>query len=163
MILLLIRHALAAERDDTKYPDDSLRPLVGRGRKTLQRISRWLGNRGLVPTTILASPWKRAWQSAGVLARETGAGKKTRVSCPALATEPTLEQIAQAIGAREPDEIVALVGHEPWMGELASLLLTASPTRLAIEFPKGAVLAIELTSVGAAGGRLRFFHSPDRG
>ena len=160
MLLLLIRHALAAERDDHRFPDDSLRPLVPRGRKAQQRLSRWLAKRGVVPATVLSSPWKRAWQSAGILAKETGAGKKSRVVCPALAGDPKLDAIGQAVGPREPDEVVALVGHEPWLGELASLLLTGSPTRIAIDFAKSAVLAIDVSAIGAAAGRLRFFYSP---
>ncbi len=160
MLLLLIRHAVAAERDDARYPDDSLRPLVTRGRKVQRRLGRWLAKRGLVPTAVLSSPWKRAWQSAGILAQETGAGKRARQACPPLAADPTLDAIGAAIGPREPDEIVALVGHEPWMGELASLLLTGSPTRLAIDFPKSGILAIDVSTIGAAAGRLRFFHSP---
>ncbi len=160
MLLLLIRHALAAERDDGRFPDDSLRPLVARGRKTQQRVGRWLAKRGLVPTTVLASPWKRAWQSAGIVARETGAGKKARIVCPPLAADPKLDAIGPAVGPREADEIVALVGHEPWLSELASLLLTGSPTRLAIDFPKSAVVAIEVATVGAASGKLRFFYAP---
>ena len=33
MLLLLCRHAQAAEHDERKYPDDTLRPLVGKGRR----------------------------------------------------------------------------------------------------------------------------------
>jgi phosphohistidine phosphatase len=160
MLLLLVRHALAEDRDDDRFPDDSLRPLVARGRKAQQRLARWLAKRGMVPTTVLSSPWKRAWQSAGILAKETGAGKKSRVQCPPLAEDPKLEAIAAAVGPRETDEVVALVGHEPWMGEFASLLLTGSPTRLAVDFPKSGVLAIDIAAIGAAAGRLRFLYEP---
>ena len=160
MLLLLIRHAQAAQRDDGQFPDDSIRPLVPKGRKTQGRMSRRLRRLGLVPTSILSSPWKRAWQTAGILARETGLGKKQRTQCPALATEPRLEAIAEAVGAHGPDDIVALVGHEPWMSELASQLLSGSPTRLAIDFPKSGVLGIEAETVGAASGRLKFFLVP---
>jgi phosphohistidine phosphatase len=160
MLLLLVRHALAADRDDMLYPDDSLRPLVARGRRIQMRMSRRLRRRGLVPAAILSSPWKRAWQTAGILGRETGLGKKARVACPALAADPVLEALAVAVGPRADDEIVALVGHEPWMGELASLLLTGSPTRLVVDFPKSGVLAIRTAAVAPAGGRLEFFAAP---
>jgi len=160
MILLLIRHAQAAERDDAQYPDDSIRPLVPKGRKVQVRISRRLRRSGYVPAVILSSPWKRAWQTAGIVARETGVGKKHRVTCPALATEPKLEPIAELVGPRAPNDIVALVGHEPWMSELASLLLSGSPTRLAIDFPKSGVLAVEADAIGAASARLKFFWAP---
>lgn len=162
MILLLVRHALAADRDDAEYPDDTLRPLVGRGKRAQRRVSRWLVERGYEPTAVLSSPWRRAWQTAGILAREAGLAKEARTSCPALATDPRLDALAEAVGTRGNEEVVALVGHEPWIGELASLLLTGSPTRLAIDFPKSGVVGIEITTIGAGAGRLLFFHAPRR-
>jgi phosphohistidine phosphatase len=157
MLLLLCRHARAAERSPLAFPDDRLRPLVKKGRREQKRIARLLAGRGLVPAVILSSPWKRAWQTAGILGRETGAGKKLRVALPALATDPDLSAIGTAIGARERDEVVALVGHEPWMGELASLLLTGSATRLAVRFTKSGVMAIAAEGVVPSGGQLRFY------
>ncbi len=157
MLILLVRHALAAERDDVRFPLDSERPLVPKGKKAQERISRRLTQLGYVPTVIFSSPWKRAWQTAGILARETGIGKKRRVACPALAADTNLAAIAEAVGPRTPEEIVALVGHEPWLSELASVLLTGSASRLAVRFEKSAVMGIEAPTIGAAAGRLVFF------
>lgn len=160
MLLLLVRHALAADREHTRYPDDTLRPLVPRGRRVQERVSRRLRKRGLIPAAIFASPWKRAWQTAGILAREAGLPKAERIACPALAAEPDLEALGAAVGPRAADEIVALVGHEPWLGELASLLLTGSRTRLAVRFAKSGVLAIRTPAIAPAGGVLEFFVVP---
>lgn len=160
MIILLCRHALAADRDDLRYPDDALRPLVPKGKKVQARLSRRLARKGLVPAVIFSSPWKRAWQTAGILAEETGVGKKRRVTCPALATEPNLAQLAEAVGPRQSEEIIALVGHDPWISELASLLLTGSATRLPVDFPKSGVIGIEATAIGPASGRLLFMEVP---
>jgi phosphohistidine phosphatase len=160
MLLLLVRHALAAERDESRFPDDSLRPLLPKGRRIQARMSRRLEKLGWAPATIFSSPWKRAWQTAGILAEETGVTKKRRVTCPPLAQDPALDALAEAIGPRLDDERVALVGHEPWMSELASLLLAGSPTRLAIDFPKSGVMGIEAPVVAAAAGRLTFYLTP---
>ena len=160
MLLLLVRHALAAERDSSKYPDDAERPLIERGRKIQARISRVLAKHGLVPTAIFSSPWKRAWQTAGILATETGAGKKRRIPCPPLAQDPNLEAIARAIGARGTDEIIALVGHEPWMSELAALVLSGTLGRPSINFPKSGVMGVKTESLGPGSGTLRFFLTP---
>jgi phosphohistidine phosphatase len=160
MLLLLIRHALAAERDSAKYPDDTLRPLVAKGRKVQARMALQLARKKLIPATILSSPWKRAWQTAGIVARGTGAGKKNRVPCSALAQDPNLLELAREIGPRGTDEIVALVGHEPWMSELAALLLAGSTSRPAINFPKSGIMGIPTESIGASSGMLRFFLTP---
>lgn len=160
MLILLVRHALAGKADPEVFPDDSLRPLVALGKRTQARVSRRLERRGLVPRTILSSPWRRAWQTAGILAEETGVGKKKRIACPALADDPDVAALAKAVGRRDTDEVVALVGHEPWMSELASLLLTGDPRRLAVAFPKSGVMGIDLPEFAAGAGELRFFFTP---
>jgi len=160
MLLLLVRHALAAERDEIRFPLDRERPLLPKGKKIQTRVSRRLARRGCAPSVIFASPWKRAWQTAGILARETGAAKDRRLACPALAADPDLDTLAAAVGPRGLDEVVALVGHEPWISELASLLLTGSPNGLAIRFEKSAVMGIEAQAIAAAAGRLVFFAPP---
>ena len=43
MLLLLIRHAHAGDRDAERWPDDRDRPLTDKGRKTQRKVSRWLG------------------------------------------------------------------------------------------------------------------------
>lgn len=132
------------------------RSLVPKRKKTQARISRRLARLGYVPSVVFSSPWKRAWQPAGILARETGTDKKRRVACP-LAQDTNLAAIAEAVGPRTADEVVALVGHEPWMSELASVLLTGSASRLAGRFDKSGVMGIEAPTIAAAAGRLVFF------
>ena len=160
MLLLLVRHALAADRDELAFSDDTTRPLIGKGKKAFRRVARQLVGAGFAPSTVFSSPWRRAWQTAGILATEAGIDKSSRMACPALAQDPNLDLLAKAIGPREAEEVVALVGHEPWLSELGSLLLTGSVSRLAIDFPKSGVLGVELESVGPAAGRLRFFLHP---
>lgn len=160
MLLLLIRHAVARERDATRYPDDSLRPLVGKGEKIQQAMSRKLRKQKLVPKRVLSSPWKRAWQTARILVDETGLPRKARIACPALAGPPDLAALSEAIGATQPDEILALVGHDPWVAELAALLLSGKNDGMRIDFPKSGVLGIDLAEVAPGTGTLSCFLRP---
>ena len=157
MLLLLIRHAQAVERNPAALPDDTLRELTPKGKKIHEQMSRALRKHDLVPNAILASPWKRAWQTALILAK--GAGGDV-VACPELAASPDLKGLGEAVGPRSADEIVAMVGHEPWLGELASELLAGEPKRLAIDFPKSGVLGLDLPEIGAGRAALRFFLRP---
>jgi phosphohistidine phosphatase len=163
MLLLLIRHAQAAAQDENAYPDDSVRPLVPKGRKAQRRISRELRKRKLIPTRVYSSPWKRAWQTARILIDETGLPKSARFRCDALAGPPDLAAIAVEVGEVGSDEIIALVGHEPWMSSLASLLLTGDPAGLEVDFAKSGVLGIETAGIAAEHGRgsLRFYLVPE--
>lgn len=157
MFLLLIRHALAADRDAARWPDDADRPLLPKGRKAQRRMSRALLRAGLVPGRVLASPWTRAWQTARVLCRETGLPKTAREPCEALAAPPDLDALAAAVGEPGPDEVIAVVGHEPWLAELAALLLTGREDGLAIDFPKSGVLGLAAERLAERAGTLRLF------
>jgi phosphohistidine phosphatase len=159
MILLLVRHAHAGERDSLRWPDDTQRPLTRRGRDGARRMARRLRTQRLKPTLILASPWRRAWHSAELLAEGATAGLKP-VAVGALAMTPAIAPIARAIGSQDPAAIIALVGHEPWLSQLAALLLTGRRDGLTIDFPKGGVLGLEAEEVKSGAARLRFLLRP---
>jgi len=56
--------------------------------------------------------------------------------------------------------VVALVGHEPWLGELASILLAGEPHLVAVDFPKSGVLGLECRTVSPGTAQLAFFWRP---
>ena len=159
MLLLLIRHAHAGARDPERWPDDRDRPLTDKGRKTQRDVSRFLRKRDLVPTLVLTSPWARAAETAAILVRELALADPP-VPCPALADAPDLDRLAQDIGERGADAVVALVGHSPWIEELAAILLGGSASSLRVDFPKSGVLGIGLERLEQGAGELRLFVRP---
>lgn len=158
MHLLIVRHADAGDRDPARWPDDTQRPITPRGRKRHRKVARWIRRRGLVPELLLSSPWLRAWETAELTAEETGA--PAPLACEALAASPDLAKLGRVIGKREDDAVVAVVGHEPWTGELAALLLTGDRHGLEIDFPKSGVMGLTLASLEAGGATLTFLHRP---
>jgi phosphohistidine phosphatase len=153
MLLLLIRHAHAGERDPDRWPDDRDRPLTDKGRKIQRKMSRALGKLDLVPTMVLAT------ETADILVRELGLASPA-IPCEPLAASPDFSRLADDIGEPGSGAIVALVGHSPWMEELASLLLADSPAGLRIDFPKSGVMGIDLAQPAPGAGELRFFLRP---
>jgi phosphohistidine phosphatase len=160
MLVLLIRHAIAAAQDQHLYPDDALRPLTPKGRRIQRRVSARLFDAGLAPGRVFSSPWKRAWQTARIVVDETGIGKERRIRSDALARPPDLGELAEAIGEVGSTEKIALVGHEPWMSGLAALLLTGGVSGLAIDFPKSGIMAIDADALEPGAGALQFFWRP---
>ena len=163
MLLLIVRHARAGESDPAKYPDDTLRPLTREGRAIHAEVSAALRKRGVRPDLILSSPWKRAWQTALVMAKEFSS-KKNKIkpkTAPSLAAAPDLEAIRAELEGIGEVSTVALVGHEPWLSELASLLLAGDGGTVSIDFPKSGVLGIETASLEAGSGVLRFLLRPN--
>lgn len=163
MQLMLIRHAQAGQHDPAVWPDDTLRPITDAGRKIHRAVSRRLRRRGLVPERILSSPWTRAWQTAEITAEVTCRGKIVPEECPPLASAPDdLMPLADAIGPQGPSSLIALVGHEPWLSQLAALLLTGESDGLTIDLPKSGVLGLELATLAPGQGALRFLLRPRR-
>jgi phosphohistidine phosphatase len=159
MILLLVRHADAGDRNPAQWPDDRLRPMTDKGRKVQTKVAKALQKMGVVPEVIVTSPWARAAQTAEVMQRELGLMEPPTPS-DALAADPDPARLDADIGARGSDAIVAAVGHSPWIEEWASLLLTGMPQGLQVDFPKSGVLAIALDRVVPGTGTLRFFLRP---
>ena len=160
MLLLLVRHADADARDAGKWPDDTLRPLSEKGRKTHAKVAKTLGELGLHPELVLTSPWLRAAQTAEIL-QQGLALPSPPVPCLALAADPDLGALDTALGPpRGEKSVVALVGHSPWMEELVGLLLTGAAHGLSVDFPKSGVLGIVADRIGPRAGTLRFFLRP---
>ena len=160
MLVLLIRHAQAAEQDSEKYPDDSLRPLVPKGRRSARRIFRQVRKAGIVPDRVFSSPWKRAWQTARIVLQEMGVSKERRFPSDSLAMPPDVGGLAAEVGDVGADETIAFVGHEPWMSTLAGKLLAGGMSELRIDFSKSGVMGIEMDRLEEAGGTLKFFVVP---
>jgi phosphohistidine phosphatase len=134
--LYLIRHAHAAAAND-----DSLRPLSDRGREECARLVAFFQRNGaLRPTQFWHSPLVRALETARLLAD----GLKldhALVETPGLLPEDPPDEIADRVGKLDTIEALALVGHEPQLGALATLLVRGKDHPVAFDLKKGAVLA----------------------
>jgi phosphohistidine phosphatase len=140
--LYLVRHAIAATRGE-EWPDDDKRPLTARGVSRFREAVEGLRTLGVEVDEIFTSPLVRARQTADLLAAGLP-GKPPIRTLDALAPghEPrsVLAQLARASRRRR----VALVGHEPGLGELAAHLIGAGR---ALPFKKGGVCRIDVESL----------------
>jgi phosphohistidine phosphatase len=155
--LYLVRHAIAAERG-ANYPDDRERPLTSEGIARFKRAVTGLKSLDMTVDLVLTSPLVRATHTAELLL--SGLPKKPRVeTLDALAPGGRMPAVLEAITKfSKKYRRIALVGHEPDLGELAVKLLQA---RGRIEFKKGAVCCIELDGAMPTGpGRLLWLLPP---
>jgi phosphohistidine phosphatase len=154
--LYLIRHGVAAERGP-EYPDDSKRPLTGKGIAALKREAKALDALGVSFDVIITSPLTRTRQTADVFAEHLS-GKPAVMLSDSLAPAGTPAAVIQEISKHARKERIALVGHEPNIGELAARLIGA---RSPIEFKKGAICRIDFEAFPPKSvGQLRWFVPP---
>src|SRR3972149_5400777 len=132
--LYLIRHGEAAERGK-EYPDDSKRPLTGQGVARLRKEAHALNALGVAFDHIIASPLVRTRQTADVLA-DVMKSKPPVSTSDALAPAGSPTSVMQELAKHMRKARVALVGHEPNIGELAGRVIGA---RVPLEFKKGAI------------------------
>jgi phosphohistidine phosphatase len=114
MQLFVIRHAAA--EDAVPGRDDVARALTEAGKAKFRRAVRGLRALEIRFARILTSPWPRAAQTAKLLAPIAADGA---ISTDLLTQAPRAELLALIA---ERNEATAVVGHEPWLGELVAWL-----------------------------------------
>lgn len=125
MDLILWRHAEAA--DGTP---DRTRKLTAKGAKQAQDVANWLRPRLPKHTRIIVSPAERTVQTAQAMT-----GNFDIVH--ALAPDASPAAVLAAAGWPEHKGAVLVVGHQPTLGLLASLLIAGEPMPWSIK--KGSV------------------------
>jgi phosphohistidine phosphatase len=154
--LYLIRHGIAEDRGED-WPDDSKRPLTSNGLTKLRKEARGLVTLGVTFDQIVTSPLVRTRQTADALA-EVLKSKPPIATSDALAPAGTPAAVIQEIARHGRKPRIALVGHEPNLGELAAQLIGA---KAPLEFKKGGVCRIDFEVLPPKGaGALRWFVTP---
>lgn len=125
MELILWRHA-----DAEQGTPDLERRLTAKGVKQAQRVGGWLERHLPGRCRVLVSPAVRAQQTARALGRRF----KT---VDAIAPGASASAVLAAAGWPEARQPVLVVGHQPALGEVASLLVAGEAQGWAIR--KGAV------------------------
>ncbi len=160
MNLYLVRHAVAYERDPSRWPDDSKRPLTPEGEEDFREVSRGLEQVVPEAQALLSSPYNRAWRTAEILAGQLE-GWPNPEYFPALEPDIPPGKAALALETYAGARSIALVGHRPGLHELASYLLTGEDKKLDIRIKKGGALCIGFEGEPAPGaGRLRWLFTP---
>jgi phosphohistidine phosphatase len=90
----------------------------------------------------------RAWRTAELLHGEAGWPRPQR--CGELEAERDPREAAAVVRDHEPRGAVAVVGHEPHLSRLISLLLARDPDAVRAELKKGGAAALVVEAGGAA-------------
>lgn len=154
--LYLVRHAIAAERGDD-WPDDNKRPLTTRGIHRFKDSLPGLKELELSIDEIFSSPLVRAKQTADLLAAGLQGSPPVKF-LDALAPGHTPTVVMSQLAKAAKRQRIALVGHEPDLGELAAHLIGASRP---LAFKKGGMCRIDVGGISTKRtGSLIWFVTP---
>jgi phosphohistidine phosphatase len=146
MDLYILRHGIAVEPGTPGYEKDADRPLTPEGERKLRQIAEAIQALELSFDLILSSPYLRARQTAEIVAATLGARKRLELSA-ALTPSGSIKKLVELLKRREPSpESVLLVGHEPYLSELISLLLSGKES-FAVVMKKGGLCKLTTESL----------------
>ena len=152
MILYILRHGIA--EDEGPKGDDRSRRLTPRGRARMRAAAAGMRALALRFDAILTSPLVRTRQTADAVASAFTV-RPHIVASDSLAPGGTFQAVLAELEKHPRRTRIALVGHEPGIGELASRL---SGSRHPLEFKKGAACRIDVDALPPTGpGTLRWF------
>jgi|ERR1700678_415712 len=148
MELLLIRHAIAFERDRRRWRDDAARPLSPAGIRRARKVAAGLKEFNKAPDLLLTSPLLRAKQTARILTEVAGWPTPTEAS--ELSPGERAPSVLALLG-RVRGKVVAVVGHQPELGALLTACLLGDGLALPIELKKNAVACVSFEGTARAG------------
>lgn len=150
--IYLIRHAIAEDRSEA-WPDDTKRPLTESGISRMRKAARGLLRMGVSFDVMLTSPLVRTRQTAEVVAAAFDE-RPPIVAVDSLQPGGSWQSVLTDLEKQARRSRIALVGHEPDLGQLAAHLIGS---RHPIEFKKGAICRIDVDTLPPPGpGTLRW-------
>jgi phosphohistidine phosphatase len=153
--LYLLRHAHAVDAEE-----DPARPLSKRGREEVRAVASFLAERGGIEVErVWHSPLPRAVETTELFCDKLDL-KATRREIDGLLPDDDIRGVARRLsGFGYP---LLVVGHEPHLGRLASMLVCGNVDQDVVDFRKGALLCLEreATKSQTILWRIRWFITP---
>jgi phosphohistidine phosphatase len=131
MNLYILRHAIAVPRGTPEYKDED-RPLTKDGIRKMKAVAQGMRKLGLEFGSLLSSPYLRARQTAEIVGKVFKL--EVRLCEPLIPSIDHRVLIARLVKVREDN--ILLVGHEPHLSELVSVLVSGN-TDSQLELKKG--------------------------
>src|SRR5262245_59576712 len=128
----ILRHGIAVDRGTPGYKKDSDRPLTNEGEEKMHQIAKAILAMDLNFDLILSSPYVRAQQTAQIVAAELD---EEVTFTDFLVPDGNPLELIREINDEKP-QCVLLVGHEPDLSQLVSILMTGD-SQSTIELKKG--------------------------
>jgi phosphohistidine phosphatase len=157
--LYLVRHAEAAPLGESGVTDDADRFLTSRGQEQARKVAEGLHRHGIHLGAVVSSPLLRARQTAEEMLHSLPQpGPQLQVS-EDLAPQGKRKRLRRLLEDLGTDQ-VALVGHQPDLGELAGWLIGSRKAQ--VDISKAGIACIHCEDgLGKGKGWLAWLVTPD--
>jgi phosphohistidine phosphatase len=158
--VFFIRHGIAA--DPSEYPQDRDRPLISKGRKKTAAVAQRLREIGLYFDEMLTSPLIRAQQTAEILL-DRGLTAQLTVTDFLSPDGVFVDWLAWLMAWKSPEHrTLALVGHQPDLGQWAERLVWGDPQHKLVLKKAGIIGVTVPDDTDPIGNSLLFWLTPPR-
>jgi len=157
MLVYLVRHGIAMDREDPKCPPDTERPLTPKGMKRSHTAALGLLAMKVKPDAVLTSPWLRSVQTAEIFCEVMGFSSKRIVRSDALKGTATPAELLREL-AKLKAKVVLCFGHEPHLHLVIGQVLHTG-ARIT-ELKKAGVACLELERISPPQGQLLALYPP---
>jgi phosphohistidine phosphatase len=140
MRLYLVRHGEAKPKEA-----DSARHLTSRGAAEVRKVAAFLKGKRLAVAGVWHSGKTRAEQTAEIIAEALKVPEKVREQ-PGLAPNDPVKPVVQQVLLAGQD--LMIVGHMPFLGKLASVLLAGNESVEAVSFGLSGVACLQRDKQG---------------
>jgi phosphohistidine phosphatase len=158
VLLVLFRHGIAIARDDKDCPADAERALTGKGRRRTIGAAEGLAAMGVKPDRVLSSPYRRARESAEIVAEVLGVTKGRSHVVEGLLPDDPPRRLGKLLIEHRGD-CVLVVGHAPHL-DRALRWQVDGDVRVVTELKKAGAAGLDVTKPGDPGGTLLWMATP---
>ena len=145
MNVYLMRHGIAQARNDPEVSSDDDRELTKKGAKKARKAAKGLRSLKIPFDRIITSPLPRARETAEIVAKVFDMEEQIEEAAELTPQAPVESLAARLLEYRDCQELL-LVGHQPFLGKAASLLLCRNESA-DIDLKKGGICCIELNEL----------------
>ena len=159
MNIYFLRHGIAADMGPPGQGDAG-RPLTAEGKEKMRQIARGMKSLEIKHPVVWTSPYRRALETAQIVSQAMRSPKKPFLFEPLEPMGDPRFLVQELIKKSASLQDIMIVGHEPYLSSLISVLAFGSETG-AVEMKKGSLCKVSANSLcyGACG-RIEWLLAP---
>lgn len=157
MILYLVRHGIAIDREDPNSPSETERYLTRDGIKKTREVAKAIRTLKIEPSLLITSPYVRAAQTAEIFAEALDYSREKIRQSQALRPGSNPADFLKEIAHGKASEVMAF-GHAPHLDQVLAAAIGARAVFTAMK--KAGVAALDFESHSVAKATLLWLVTP---